>query len=77
MSSCASVGLSVVPARDAVRVDQEGKFTPLHQARCDWRVRECPWRTWFEKDGMLTPLGIGSARTSGDPWSAKRRFSTT
>ena len=28
------VGLSVVPARDAVRVDQEGKFTPLYQARC-------------------------------------------
>ena len=34
------VGLSVVPARDAVRVDQEGKFTPLHQARCAWRVKE-------------------------------------
>ena len=31
------VGLSVAPAREAVRVDQEGKFTPLHQARCDWQ----------------------------------------
>ena len=26
--------------RDAARVDQEGKFTPLYQARCAWRVKE-------------------------------------
>ena len=62
------VGLSVVPARDAVRVDQEGKFTPLYQARCAWRVKESSStirsmeKAWFEKDGvpLFTPLGIGS-----------------
>ena len=61
------VGLSVVPAREAVRVDQEGKFTPLHQARCDWRVESSSTirsmeNAWFEKDDMplFTPRDIGS-----------------
>ena len=43
--------VSVVPAREAVRVDQEGKFTPLHQARCSSTIRSME-KAWFEKDGM-------------------------
>ena len=59
------VGLSVVPARDAVR--PRGQVYPFISG-CAWQVKESSStirsmeKAWFEKDGMplFTPLGIGS-----------------